>query len=394
MNGYRLAIVGAGPAGMACAVAAVHGGLVSPDELVVVDPAGEWLACWRAQLRAVDASFLRSPTAYHPAPDPMALHQFVVSSGGTVARLDSVMVPTVSQFNDFCASVVDRYGLADRVVAGALSRTTVEGPESVLELASGARFAADRVVLAHNPRVPRLPGWGRPSERVLHSSGVDLAARAPMPGRVVVVVGGGLTAAMLALGAARRGARVTLLARRPLSLRRFDAAPGWLAPRSLQRFLRLGQPEERVAASLEARRGGSLPASVGDEIRHAGPSHGVEVREGCEIVAVVVEDDGLSLRLGDGSTQRADELWLATGFAPDLADPLVAQVAARTPAGTAGGFPDLDEHLAWPGTSTHLVGALATSRLGPTAGNLHGHRWAAQLVAQAAAGPRTSVRCA
>ena len=52
----------------------------------------------------------------------------------------------------------------------------------------------------------------------------------------VFLIGGGLTDAHLALGAARRGASVDLISRRALRVRAFDTDPGWLGPKRLADF--------------------------------------------------------------------------------------------------------------------------------------------------------------
>ena len=75
----------------------------------------------------------------------------------------------------------------------------------------------------------------------------------------IVVVGGGLTAGHLVLGALKRSARVTLVTRRPIVERNFDVEPGWLGPRFLEGFERQRNPERRLHMVLSARGGGSMP---------------------------------------------------------------------------------------------------------------------------------------
>jgi hypothetical protein len=95
------------------------------------------------------------------------------------------------------------------------------------------------------------------------------------------------------------------------------------------------------------------------------------------------EQQGLRVRLR-AVEREVDALWMATGFEQDICtNPLLAQLAARHPIPIHAGIPALDDDLAWGGTPVHVVGPPAALVLGPTAGNLHGHRRGAHRVAKA-----------
>jgi cation diffusion facilitator CzcD-associated flavoprotein CzcO len=369
-------LVGAGPAALACAVSLRCHGL--GDELTVLDPSGRWLAAWHDRFHRQDIAHLRSPAVHHPHPEPFALlgaegTDGLFASGGT-------KLPTTTRFARFIDGLVDEADLA-----GVVRPTTAvdlwlepDGRAVVLD-ALGQRHRPDRVVLATNCRRPSIPDGLRTARghvRLLLADQVDV--RRAVPASHVVVVGGGLSAAHLALGAARRGATVTMLTRRRLTVRRFDVHPTWLGPKKLRPFAAEPDPERRRAAIDHARGGGSIPHRMRRQLEACIGARRLDLRERVEVRMVTEGHDGLRLTLSDGVDVAANEVWLATGGRLDVAeDPLCAALLADRPVAVVGGLPELAPDLAWPGTSVHLSGFATALRLGPSAGNLVGHRRAA-----------------
>ena len=373
-------IVGAGPAGLAAAVNLSCHGLA--DGLRIVDPSGTWLAAWRRRFASQDIPILRSPAVHHPHPDPFALlehagGQGLVASGGT-------QLPTTRAFDRFVDDLVAARDLADRVepIAAVGLELTDDGHAAV-SLSNGEVVRPDRVVLATNARSPAVPEALAPAT----AAGRALAGDAPHVDRVpsggrLAVIGAGLSAAHLALGAARRGAHVTLLARHRLRVRRFDTHPSWLGPRKRRPFEQEPDPHVRRRTVDTARGGGSIPARFRRALDACTEAGQLDLRERVSVVAC---DDGggaLDLTLDDGARVRVDEVWCATGGRLDVAaDPLCRPLLGRSPVAVADGLPDLADDLTWPGTTVHLTGFAAALRLGPTAGNLVGHRRAALRLA-------------
>jgi cation diffusion facilitator CzcD-associated flavoprotein CzcO len=381
----RVLLVGAGPAALSAAVSLRCQGL--GDDLTVLDPSGRWLATWHGQFHRQDIPHLRSPAVHHPHPEPFALLgaggvEGLVMSGG--ARL-----PTTARFARFTDDLIEDFGLAG-VVAPASAvqlRLSPGGHAAVLDDA-GRLHRPDRVVLATNTRQPVVPHGLRCAlghERLLLSDRVDV--RRAVPGLHVVVVGGGLTAAHLALGAARRGATVTMLARRRLTVRRYDVHPTWLGPKKLRPFAAEPDPQRRRAAIDNARGGGSIPHRIRRQLEDCIDARRLDLRERTEVGAVTEAPDGLHLALSDGARVAANEVWLATGGQLDVTrDPLCATLLAHRPVAITGGLPELATDLSWPGTNVHLSGFATALRLGPTAGNLIGHRRAARRLTAALRG--------
>jgi hypothetical protein len=367
-------IVGAGPAGLACALALrCHAG---DDDVRVVDPSGRWLAAWDERFAAQDIRHLRSPAVHHPHPDPFALiaegQEGLLRSGGT-------QLPTSARFARFCHDVVARAGLTHAVEPASVTGLRLDDDgRARATLDTGEVLRPGRVVLATNTRQRVTP----PAfTHLVEDPRVRFGDRAhveetPTDGRLLVV-GGGLSAAHLAVGAARRGAEVTMATRRGLTVRRFDVHPSWLGPRKRRPFEREPDPAVRRREIDRARGGGSIPARIRRELDQCIEAGSLRLMERCSIEAATATPRGVLVDL-DGGAQPFDEVWLATGGRVDVtADPLCAPLVARGTTSIVDGLPELDGDLAWPGTRVHLTGFAAALRLGPTAGNLVGHRRAA-----------------
>lgn len=369
-------VVGAGPAGLACAVALRCHGL--GDAMTVLDPAGGWLTAWHDRFARQDIPHLRSPAVHHPHPEPFAL----LAAGGTEGLVPSggAKLPTTSRFARFTDDLVAAAGLTASVVPAAARSLTLDasGRATVTD-DRGRRYRPDRVVLAHNRRQPQLPAGLRDARAagcVRLTDEVDV--RRTVPGSHVVVVGGGLSAAHLAVGAARRGARVTLVTRRRLMVRRYDVHPTWLGPKKLRPFTAEPDPERRRTAIDHARGGGSVPHRMRALLAECEAAGTVRLHERVEVLAAEPRGDRVRVELSDGLGLEASEVWAATGGRVDVAaDPLCAPLLARFPIPVAGGLPELSPDLSWPGSNVHLSGFATALSLGPTAGNLIGHRRAA-----------------
>jgi glycine/D-amino acid oxidase-like deaminating enzyme len=379
----RVAIVGAGPHGLAAALHLLGCEPTLIDDLVVVDPAG-WLGIWHDQFARLDIDRLRSPGVHHPGCDAHALDRWRKRNG--VPDRHHYGIPNTDTFTRFCRDLIDDAGLAEHVVP-TRARGVAAGPHpSRVELTDGTTVAARHVILAVNPARRRLPHWAFdalpvPPHRMVHADDIDLRVL-DLTGESVIVIGGGLTAAHLAVGAARRGARVTVLARRPLRESMFDTDPGWLGPMYLDGFGRIDDPARRLEACLAARDGGSVTPWMMRRLHDLMATGRLEIVAPARVCASRSAHDGIELVLGDETIRRADRVWLATGTEPDVtAHRITAQLADEHPIPLSAGWPHLDAQLRWPGTNVHLLGRPAMLRLGPAAGNLWGARVGARVVA-------------
>jgi hypothetical protein len=370
-------VVGAGPAGLGVALAADCHAL--GDRLEVIDPSGRWLSAWDRRFAAQAIPHLRSPAVHHPHPDPFALLAHcepdeLVTSGNT-------RLPTSAGFRRFVTANIEAAALDDRVQPRALlSLSLTSEGRARLVLDDGSERSPDHVVVATNARRPLLPDvlhHLREHPRVAIGEAAHLDDT-PVGGRVAIL-GGGLSAAHLAVGAAERGAEVHLLTRRRLTVRRFDTHPSWLGPSKRRPFEREPDPFLRRRAIDRARGGGTIPHRMRERLQAHIDAGAIVLHERATVVSAGTLGDRLCLHLRVPLQLEVDALWTATGGVIDVArDDHCRVLQDRFPTTIAGGLPDLTPDLRWPGTNVHLVGAVAGLQLGPTAGNLIGHRRAAQ----------------
>lgn len=375
-----LAIVGAGPQSLALLLTLLDRDPTWRDRVTVIDPSGCWLATWRDRFRRHRIDRLRSAGVHHPHPDPTLLRAHARRCDRLGELHDPYDLPGTALFDHFCDRLLHDDALDELVVRGVVAEVLPERRGATLVRTDGSEVHVARAVLATNPVRRRLPPEvGAATVPWRHSDDIDLGAEAGLPMCRIDVVGGGLTAVQLAVGAAEAGAAVRLLARRPLVERQFDVEPGWLGPRELDGYRRCNHRARRSLID-EARGGGSVPS-------------GDLARLDASAVEVHLDPRAAELALcGD-----ADEVWLATGHVLDAAaDPVLAALRDRCPTPIHGGLPTLDEHLAWPGTTVHLMGGYAALTLGPASRNLWGARQAAERIARVASlsGPTAPARTA
>lgn len=397
-------LVGAGPSALALAVAMVREG-VKVDRITAIDPAGRWLHAWDEQLARQQVTDLRSGWVFHPDPDPTAMRRWLSSHGG-VARAPG-RTPPVDVFSGFANHVLRRTGLLDRVARGTVEALVPEPdgrPGIALELEDGATYRSRAVVIAANPARPVQPHWSRrampDAPPVYHSTQLDLRDEQPMPDKHVTVVGGGVTAAHLAIGAARAGAEVTILSRRPLRRQPFDVPDRWFRAGQAQRFDTSRSPSERLA-HVRHERQGSVPPWLARQLDAPGGTG--EPEPATEAEAPLFAASGapvplagtITCRVGEvgsllagrvatteGVEWRADEVWLATGTRTVVdALPFVAKLRQTHPLELHEGLPLLGPGLRWPGLPLWFTGAATLLEVGPLAPNLAGARVAARTIA-------------
>ncbi|MEO0869702.1 MAG: FAD/NAD(P)-binding protein, partial [Cyanobacteria bacterium J06642_11] len=268
-----IAIVGAGPQALTLVTHLLRKKQSMGDRFVVLDPSGQWLQQWHHQFAAYEIPHLRSPVVHHPDPNPHALRAFAESRANEL--FPPYDLPGTQLFQDFCQEVIRRRQLDDRVIpvqVEQLEPIRQKGQRFRLTMTNGEVLIARRVVLAVSGGVPQVPDWVKtlpktyPSERLCHSNQVDLR-QLRLRGERVLVVGSGLTAGHLALGAIARGAKVMMMARRTFYEKLFDADAGWLGPKYLKGFHAEPSWENRWRMIRDARNGGSLTPAVLTKLR-------------------------------------------------------------------------------------------------------------------------------
>ena len=208
-----IAIVGAGPQALTLATHLIQKKKSMRDRFLVFDPAGGWMQQWHHQFAAMDISHLRSPAVHHPDPNPHALRAY--AAGRANELFPPYDLPGTSLFREFCDHTIERWGLAEKVIAARVvkiepCRSAWRKQRFCLVMADGRSIYARRVVVAMGGGAPHLPDWVSqisspyPSERLIHSQHIDLQSL-KLAGERILIVGSGLTSGHLLWGRSRVG---------------------------------------------------------------------------------------------------------------------------------------------------------------------------------------------
>ncbi|MCP9928797.1 FAD/NAD(P)-binding protein [Cyanobium sp. CH-040] len=391
----ELVIAGAGPQALSLACLLLQKRPRWRQRLRILDPSGGWMNRWHRQMQRLEIACLRSPSPHHPHPNPDALRRFAQQRQRSRELEEPYGLPHTALFGAFCHTVVEDFQLAGQVQPVSVEEIHLDAdrrPGSLrLGLSDGSRIQARRLVIATGPGEPALPTWVQritgayPAEALQHSHAIDLAACRGLQGQHILLVGGGLTSAHLALGAIRRGARVSLLCRGELRSKLFDADPGWLGPKHLKAFRLEPCWQRRRQQVLEARGGGSITPQLAMALRQERERGRLQIHEHCEVREARWCGRQWALDCSDGSRLEVNRIWLATGHRLGVSHQLLLrQLHRQRPIELVEDWPVLRGDLRWPGTNVHLMGGLAALQLGPAARNLFGGREAAQRISRAA----------
>ncbi|MEM7795664.1 MAG: FAD/NAD(P)-binding protein, partial [Cyanobacteria bacterium P01_C01_bin.118] len=325
-----LAIVGAGPQALTLVTHLLQKKQSMRKRFVVLDPTGQWLQQWQHQFAAYEIPHLRSPVVHHPDPNPHALRAFAESRANEL--FPPYDLPGTQLFQDFCQEVIRRWQLQDRVIPAQVEHIEPirqKGQRFQLTMTDGQVLMARRVVLAVAGGVPHTPDWSKtlpkpyPSERLYHSHQVDLR-RLRLRGERILIVGSGLTAGHLALGAIARGAQVLMMARRTFYEKLFDADPGWLGPKYLKGFYAESDWQTRWQMIRDARNGGSLTPAVLTKLRRLQRDGKISFYEQCEVHSATWKETAWNVVCNHPEAHDCithlpiDRIWLATGSTLDV----------------------------------------------------------------------------
>jgi cation diffusion facilitator CzcD-associated flavoprotein CzcO len=360
-----IAILGAGTQALTLTTHLLQKKADLHKKISVFDPSGTWLTQWRHQFAAQEIAHLRSPAVHHPDPNPYELRRFAEN------RLNELFppydLPGTKLFEDFCGEVIRRWKLENLVypskVVNILPISCQSRPRFQLVFADGNTSIARRVVLATGNGILQYPDWvakipsNYPSERLSHSQQIDLR-HLKLTGEKILIIGGGLTSGHLAMGAIDRGAIVTLMTRRKFQEKLFDADPGWLGPKYLQKFYAEIDWFSRWQMIQQARNGGSLTPAIMLQLRKAFRQGQVILNENCEVIEAIWQNNSWQVNCQNGSKNRFDRIWLATGTRFNITEhPLLKNVLATYHTKIVKGLPVVDKHLRIRGSEFFVMGA-------------------------------------
>lgn len=352
--------------------------------------------------------FLRSPAMAHPdhfdmnallvyAIDNDREDELIESGCADIRNLHGLgqtqiglwKLPSSKLFADFCA-----------YTAGHLPHDYVKGAAIDLEqnedangdttytvtLADGKEVLASSIVLALGPTgMPVIPSAisSIPIDQLFQWT--DMKEKLMPHHKMVLVVGGGLTAVQVAQFCLRLGKKVCLCSRRPLVERHFDIDVCWFDRRNTNKHISdfYHQPvSERLSALRKVRGGGSVPPLYMDDLRKWQGSGKLTLINNVEPVFLRMADGAKAwISMGPEGEMAFDCVIHACGIRPDCtSSPFVKKVLENFPIETKGGLPCVSVDLEW-SKNLFVVGALASLNIGPDSGNLMGARRAASIVA-------------
>lgn len=380
-------MVGGGVHGVHLAIRLLDAGLASTETLALLDPGARPLEAWLCRAERIGMDYLRSPIAHHLAPRPQDLGRFLKRDRPLLRRPATRgpnRRPSLELFQAHACHLMEQFELD---IVWRRGRAVGLGPSEhglgwAVQTDAGTSFTAASVVLALGADgALAWPGWAGPGAvdpRVSHLLSAEGVVEDPQPGERVAIVGGGLTAAQAAVRWAEGGADVTVLARHPVRVARYDTDSGWLGPKHMRAFWHLSSPRRRREVIDAARNRGTMTSEVARRL-HLLRAEGA-VRWDCVDVRSLeasASEVSLTLRPVDAGgplrEQSFRRILLATGSGP--ARPGGAWLDRA--AGLAGlpvapcGFPVPDSFLRWaPGL--YVTGALAELVVGPVARNIAG----------------------
>jgi hypothetical protein len=390
-------IVGGGIHGTFLAHTLVHHGYADPARTRILDPNRRLLAAWKRRTHNCGMRYLRSPAAHALAPDFTALLAWAAQHGydHNEHTIPPYARPSVELFNAHADDVVMREDLAALHVRGRAV--------GIVRLENGWRVATDgaseidarRVVLAPGRAPgPVAPWWASAGDpAIVHVFDEDFDRRVAENAAQPVIVGGGVTAAHLALHTADLARRPRLIVREKIRVHQFDSDPCFIGPACMERFLADDDPGRRRELLAEARNPGSVPPELAERIDEARRDGRLEVVTD-EVIEAVRADSQTIVLCGRRGKWPTDLVVLATGFAPgppggSLRAALASGEATGSPLPVdSEGFPIPSASLEWaPGV--YVTGALAEQELGPAAGNIVGaHNAAKRMIAYLGGRPR------
>lgn len=380
-------VIGGGIHGVHIASSLIGQARVDPERIRIVDPGSRLLERWRTCTQTTGMTHLRSPAVHNLDLSPWSLMEFAKNQ--TEKSLNCFAPPydrpNLRLFNAHCDRVIETFGLDELHIRARAMACSVECDSVRVELSNGEAVSAERAVLALGAsEQPNWPAWApRGDSRIDH---VFSSSRNPWPTNPenVAVVGGGISAAQVALRLVEEGHRVHLVSRHALREHQFDSEPGWLGPRFMGGFEREKDVDRRRTIITKARHKGSVPPDVREAVQEAIALGRISWHE-AGVKSLQVSPEALTLTLEGGAQLRLQRVLLATGFTAlrpggALVDSLVE--SASLPCASCG-YPVVDGSLRWH-PRLYVSGPLAELELGPASRNIAGARRAAERLVAAA----------
>ncbi|KAK9833714.1 hypothetical protein WJX74_003593 [Apatococcus lobatus] len=278
------------------------------EETLLIPSDSDQLSGWSAHLRRAGARLLRLPINQSPHKDPGALSAWANHEDQLqdmdVSHNDSLPLPSIQLLETFCHQQImnklpARITRSDMLCAASLDEDD-EGTGYVLTLSDQREIKTKAVVYTETPAVPVVPTWARSLWHsggqqqegcpcIQHSSQLDVRD-GRTSGQRVAVVGGGMTAASLALAATAAGAaHVHLISRRQLQEQEQEVDPGWFGSKLMRGYQSQKDPRQRLLAAREARPHATINAHTMRALRQTQAAGPLTIWEGQEVATALIQ---------------------------------------------------------------------------------------------------------
>ena len=359
---------------------------VEPEMLRIVDPCEKLLERWRTCTELTGMTHLRSPAVHHLDINAWSLRRYIRSQEHTSLEpfAPPYERPALELFNAHCDQVIREFSLDQLHIQARATSCTVDCDEVSVHLSTGEVLTAQHIVLAMGMGgSPEWPAWVPQDEpRVSHVFAPEFD-QWPEAEEDVAVIGGGISAAQIALRLAKEGHRVHLVSRHDLREHQFDSDPGWLGPKYMEGFSQVRDADQRRVLINKARHKGSVSPDIRRALQRAIDQRQIAWHKG-HVESCDQRDEALTLTLSTDDSFSAQRVLLATGFASQrpggmMIDQLVE--SAELPCARCG-YPIVDEALRWH-PRIYVTGPLAELEIGPVSRNIAGARRAGDRLVKA-----------
>lgn len=383
-------IVGGGIHGAHIAVRLVRDAGVAPDEIAIVDPNDSLLDRWIRCTSNTGMSHLRSPAVHNLDVRGFSLERFARRRRASRKCFRSpYRRPALELFNLHARFVLADTGVDRCHVRGLVDEVTLECDGARARLDDGRVLSGRNLVVSIGMTELHWPDWAvrlkDEGAAVNHVFDEDFVLRREPGLEHTLVIGGGITAAQVALRVSHWGLPVTVCSPHDMSIHQFDSDPGWVGPRFLRGFHAEPDLNERRRMIADARHRGSIPPRLARALKRA------IGRGAVRWVTSRIEEasfDGRCIAVGfQGEIAAFDAVVLATGFGNRCPGGGMIENLARSyslPCADCG-YPMVDTSLRWQHPRLYLTGGLAELELGPAARNIVGARHAGDRIVRAIA---------
>ena len=379
-------IIGGGIHGVHIAARLLGESKVKGNQLRIIDPGQSLLERWNTSTKTTGMTHLRSPSVHHLDLSPWSLMQYAKKyrKGQRKVFVPPYDRPNLLMFNEHCKGVIDKFQLSNLHIQDRVEQCSITNGGVLIKLKQNKELLARHIVLAIGAsEQPAWPSWA-PQEhpRVHHIFDPKFSEWSADEGSYIIV-GGGISAAQVAIRLVNKGYHVDLVSRHSLRKHQFDSDSGWLGPKLMKKFSREKDFNQRRLLISQARHKGSVPPDVHRALRKAIHDQRLNWHK-AEIDGMEFTDNSLQLKLENDIVIKSQYLLLATGFTTtrpggEMINELIK--SASLPCAYCG-YPIVDSALRWH-PRIHVSGPLAELELGPVSRNIAGARRAADRLVKA-----------